>query len=65
MTAIDIGAQFGVYALPMARRSQRVSAYETDSEARGHLEAGPTTDGWAVTAQLPPVPTPREAEVPS
>ena len=31
----------------------------------GHLEAGPTADGWAVDSQLPPVPTPREAEVPS
>jgi signal transduction histidine kinase len=31
----------------------------------GHLEAGPTADGWAVTAQLPPVPTPHEAQVPS
>jgi signal transduction histidine kinase len=31
----------------------------------GHLEAGPTTDGWAVTAQLPPVPTAQDAQVPS
>jgi hypothetical protein len=40
MTAIDIGAQLGVYALPMARRSRHVFAYETDSEARGHLAQG-------------------------
>ena len=40
MTALDIGAQFGVYSLPMARRSQRVFAYEADSEARGHLAQG-------------------------
>lgn len=40
MTAIDIGAQFGVYALPMARRSRHVFAYEADSEARGHLAQG-------------------------
>ena len=40
MTAIDVGAQFGVYALPMARRAQRVIAYEGDSDARGHLAQG-------------------------
>jgi hypothetical protein len=40
MTAIDIGAQYGVYALSMARRSARVFAYEPDSDARGHLAQG-------------------------
>jgi hypothetical protein len=40
MTAIEIGAQFGVYALPMARRARRVFAYESKSEARGHLAQG-------------------------
>ena len=40
MTAIDIGAEFGVYALSMARRSARVFAYEPDSEARSHLAQG-------------------------
>lgn len=40
LTAIDIGAQFGVYALPMARRSRQVFAYEADGTARGHLAQG-------------------------
>jgi hypothetical protein len=40
MTAIDIGAEFGVYALSMARRCARVFAYEPDSDARRHLAQG-------------------------
>ena len=40
MTAVDIGAQIGVYALPMARRARRVFAYESDGDARGHLAQG-------------------------
>ena len=31
----------------------------------GQLDAGPTRDGWAVDAQLPPIPVGRGAEVPS
>jgi hypothetical protein len=40
LTAIDVGAQFGVYALPMARRSQQVFAFEADGAAREHLAQG-------------------------
>jgi hypothetical protein len=40
MTAIDIGAEFGVYALPMAQRSGRVFGYEPNSGARSHLAQG-------------------------
>jgi signal transduction histidine kinase len=31
----------------------------------GHLDAGPTNDGWTVEAQLPPVPVARRTEVTS
>ena len=40
MTAIDIGANLGVYALAMARRVSRVVAYEPGAQARAHLEIG-------------------------
>src|SRR6516225_1120287 len=41
MTAIDVGANLGVYALPIARLvgpNGRVFAYEPGSEARGLLK---------------------------
>ena len=38
MTVIDIGANVGVYAIPMAKRARRVYAYEPGSMARSHLE---------------------------
>ena len=42
MTAIDIGANLGAYALPLARRVRRVVAYEPGSVARAHLETSRT-----------------------
>jgi len=42
MTAIDIGANLGVYALPLAKRIHRVFAYEPGREARTHLETSRT-----------------------
>ena len=38
MTVIDIGANVGVYAMPMAKRVRRIYAYEPGSTARNHLE---------------------------
>ena len=40
MTVIDIGANVGVYSLPMARQVRWVFAYEPGSDARDHLERG-------------------------
>src|SRR5215475_10638623 len=48
MTAIDIGANLGVYALPMARLvgpRGRVVAYEPGSEARRLLEQSRDLNG--------------------
>ena len=42
MTAIDIGANLGAYALPLARRVRHVIAYEPGSVARAHLETSRT-----------------------
>ena len=50
MNAIDIGANLGVYALPMARwvgPEGRVFAYEPGSEARGLLEESRGINGAA------------------
>src|SRR5262245_39956757 len=50
MTAIDIGANLGVYALPMARwvgPNGRIFAYEPGSEARALLEESRTINGAA------------------
>src|SRR5262245_3317731 len=45
MTAIDIGANLGVYALPLARRIRRVFAYEPGGEARAHLKTSRALNG--------------------
>jgi FkbM family methyltransferase len=42
MTAIDVGANVGVYSLPMARRIRHVYAYEPGSDPRRHLERSRT-----------------------
>jgi FkbM family methyltransferase len=42
VSAIDIGANVGIYSIAIARRVRRVIAYEPGSEARGHLERGRT-----------------------
>jgi len=38
MTVIDIGANVGVYAIPLARRTRRAYAYDPGRTARSHLE---------------------------
>ena len=48
MTAIDIGANLGIYALPMARwvgPTGRIFAYEPGSEARTLLEQSREING--------------------
>src|SRR5262245_60127126 len=45
MTAIDIGANLGVYALPLAKRIRRVFAYEPGREALVHLKTSRTLNG--------------------
>jgi FkbM family methyltransferase len=50
MTAIDIGANFGIYSLTMARRTGpdgRVFAYEPGTEARAHLQHSRDLNGLA------------------
>ncbi len=57
MTAVDIGANLGIYSLPMARlvgETGRVFAYEPGSEARGLLERSRELNG-AANLQISPL----------